>query len=265
MSKNHDCLATTARCSSEAVVQCSGAALVAQFCALSSDVVANIFCFGHLSDVLNVAGTTCRTLHHGVWAQPQFWIALGGPAFVEHLGCGTVSSLGARIVTGAFRRWFYHIEDNWCGSLEQIAECNLPVEVFHEAHDYVRGLTLEDVTCADMWRLVHVITRSMQASSASDEDASDAASAFVARCCARTDLFGHEQLTALSAELGELQERSLQEKLSTEHPEDVLDPWALADDSYSLETQPPVCGHTGRCLSASFLAVMDETSAGQAW
>lgn len=80
------------------------AGLVTLVYALPSDIVAHIFLFSHLADVLNCAGLTCRTMNLGVWQQVDFWIALGGPAFVEVLTPAAPPPMDATLVLAAFRR-----------------------------------------------------------------------------------------------------------------------------------------------------------------
>lgn len=107
----------------------------------------------------------------------------------------------------------------------------------------------------------------MERLTVSDVDAIDIAAALVARCQARQDLFDESQLDDIGATLGIVQERALQHKLDTLRPlddeEEVLDPWeweSNANLEVHKQAHAPIGGHTGRCLSLAFLAVMDDAA-----
>merc|ERR1719335_1131110 len=98
---------------------------------------------------------------------------------------------------------------------------------------------------------------------------SEAAAALVERCDRFQDVFNSSQLCSLKTELGNLQERALQQQLwSTEDLQDekILDPWSF--DSWNAnfdqyDSKPltgAYSGHQGHCLSLGFLAVMDESN-----
>lgn len=243
------------------------AGLVTLVYALPSDIVAHIFLFSHLADVLNCAGLTCRTMNLGVWQQVDFWIALGGPAFVEVLTPAAPPPMDATLVLAAFRRWVFGIEGDWSQELQRLAACELPLAALQDAHDRMQGLRRAEVPHEDISRLVSAVLHAMERLTVSDVDAIDIAAALVARCQARQDLFDESQLDDIGATLGIVQERALQHKLDTLRPlddeEEVLDPWeweSNANLEVHKQAHAPIGGHTGRCLSLAFLAVMDEAA-----
>lgn len=241
--------------------------LVALLHGLPSDVAAHIFLFSHLADVLHCAGLTCRTLQVSIWQQADFWVSLGGPAFVEVLtpAVQLPMAMSSVSVLGAFRRWVFGINGNWSQNLQDLAAFESPLTALQEAFDRIQGLQHSDVQCADITRLVHAIKHAMERLTASDNEAADLAAALVARCQARRDLFCEIELADLSTTLGATQERALQHKLDTLLPldddDEMLDPWEW-DSSTNCEVHKqvsvPIGGHTGRCLSLAFLAVMEE-------
>lgn len=266
-SKQKNLLAATLQ-ASRAVAAQQGSSLVTLAHALPSDIVAHIFLFSHLADVLNCAGLTCRTLHAGVWQQADFWVSLGGPAFMEVLTPARPLPMDASSVLAAFRRWVFGIQGGWSQDLQRLAGCESPLTALHDAHDRMQGLRQGEVPPADICRLVDAVVHAMNRLTVSDADAIDVAAALVARCRTRQDLFGQDQLSELGTTLGVIQERALQHKLDTLLPlddddDEILDPWEW-ESSANLEVHKQACapigGHTGRCLSLAFLAVMDDAA-----
>jgi len=242
-------------------------------CSLPADIVGHIFLFGDLSDVKNCVGVCSRKAYEGIWQQPEFWMALGGPVFLENFewpksALGVPAPIDPSAATvAAFRRWIYRLSGEWIQELEHLAQDETPVNFLEEVLSRIQGLRPDDVCKGEAWRVIQVVVQAMQRLQPS-ECGTDVAVALVDCCDRCQDVFNNSQLSSLKSELGNLQERALQQQLwSTEDPEDEkpLDPWSL--DSWSLdldlsESKPltGACGgHTGRCLSMGFLAVMDES------
>merc|ERR1719335_547661 len=180
-----------------AAQQGSSVGLVALLYGLPSDIAAHIFLFNHLADVLHCAGLTCRTLHFNIWQQSDFWVSLGGPAFLEIFTPAVPLPKDPSSVLGAFRRWVFRIEGDWSQGLQQLAACEPPLTALHEAFDRIQGLRHGDVPPADISRLVDAVIQAMERMAVSDVEASDVAAALVARCQTRQDLFDDSQLIEL--------------------------------------------------------------------
>jgi hypothetical protein len=244
---------------------------------LSADILANIFLFGNLSDVKNCVGVCSPQLHEGVWQQPEFWMALGGSVFLENFkfpkpasGVPAPIDLPTATIT-AFRRWVYCLDGEWIEQLERQAHDETPVTLLDEAHSRIQGLRPDDLCNGEVWRVVQVIVQAMQRLQPA-HCGIEVAVTLVETCNRCQYVFNNSQLSSLKSELGNLQERALQQQLwSTEDPEDEkpLDPWSL--DPWSLELDDcfskPLTGvhgghtgHTDRCLTMGFLAVMDESN-----
>lgn len=233
--------------------------LLVTLCGLPFDLVAHIFVFGDLGDVLHCAGSTCRALQHGIWQQPDFWVALGGPAFVEVLGSAAQSSMGVGPLRSSFRRWVFGIDAEWSQALEQHAACNPPAQTLRDFLDRIHGLHKEDASHEDICRLTRAATHAVQRLTALDFEGSDVAAALVTCCHTRKDLFCDAQLCELRTAVSSIQERVLQEKLLEEDDDDVIDPWCLSSHLPDADSNPPISSHSGKCLSLGFLAVMEES------
>lgn len=242
---------------------------------LPSDIVGHIFLFGSLSDVYNCVGVCSLRLHKGVWQQPDFWMALGGPVFLEKLDFPKSALVSAApdldpaaTTISAFRRWLYCLDGEWIEELERLALDETPEVVLEEAFSRIQGLQLGDVCDSDLWRVIQVVAQAMQRLNPA-HCSTQTAVALVECCNRRQHVFNFSQLSSLRSELGNLQERALQQQLwSTESHEDEkpLDPWTL--DTWSLDLDQydskPLTGafggHQGQCLSLGFLAIMDESN-----
>jgi len=242
--------------------------LDALLCGLPSDIVGHIFLFGNLGDVYNCVGVCSRGLHEGIWQQPDFWMALGGPVFLENFAPAPGSLDLSAVAISAFRRWVYCLDGEWIEDLERLALDDTPATLLEEAVSRVQGIRPNDVCDKDLWRVVQVVVQAMQRLQPGHGSTQTAAA--LVECCDRhRDVFNSSHLSSLKSELGNLQERALQQQLwSTEDPEDdkPLDPWSL--DSWKLDLDQydskPLAGayggHNGHCLSLGFLAVMDESN-----
>jgi len=262
------------RCKGAMVLTNGEVQLEALLCGLPADIIGHIFLFGNLSDVKNCVGVCSRELYEGVWQQPEFWMALGGPVFLENFefpkkALDVPIDPSAATITG-FRRWVYGLDGAWIEELERLAQDESPVTLLEEALNRIQGLRPEDVCNGEIWRVVQVIVQAMQHLQPA-HGGTDVAVNLV-ECCDRSqDVFNNSQLSSLKSELGNFQERVLQQQLwSTEDPEDekALDPWSLDSwsldlDDYSPNSKPLTGvygGHQGRCLQMGFLAVMDESN-----
>jgi len=264
------------------VSRCKGAEVFSQeevpfdalLCGLPSDIAGHIFLYANLGDVYNCVGVCSRGLHEGVWRQPEFWMALGGPVFLDNFDCprstlalaapGSVDPSAATV--SAFRRWVYCLDGEWVEELERLAQDESAVTLLEEAASRIQGLRPDDVCNRDLWRVVQVVAKAMQRLEPA-HSGTQAAVALVERCERCQDVFNNSQLSSLKSELGNLQERALQQQLwSTEElgDEKPLDPWSLDPWSLNLDlydSKPltgALGGHKNHCLSLGFLAVMDE-------
>jgi len=262
--------------SNQLVSRCKGAdvfserefLLDALLCGLPSDIVGHIFLFGNLSDVYNCVGVCSRGLHEGVWQQPDFWMALGGPVFLENFTSAPSLIDPSATTISAFRRWVYCLDGEWIEELERLALDDTPATLLEEAVSRIQGLRPNDVCDKDLWRVVQVVVQAMQRIQPASVGTQTAV-ALVECCDRRQDVFNSSHLSSLKSELGNLQERALQQQLwSTEDPDDekILDPWSF--DSWNAnfdqyDSKPltgAYSGHQGHCLSLGFLAVMDESN-----
>eukprot|EP00746_Dinoflagellata_sp_MGD_P071957 gnl/MRDRNA2_/MRDRNA2_29249_c0_seq1.p1 gnl/MRDRNA2_/MRDRNA2_29249_c0~~gnl/MRDRNA2_/MRDRNA2_29249_c0_seq1.p1 ORF type:complete len:342 (+),score=65.43 gnl/MRDRNA2_/MRDRNA2_29249_c0_seq1:131-1027(+) len=240
----------------------------ALLCGLPSDIVGHIFLYADLGDVYNCVGVCSRGLYEGVWQQQGFWMALGGPVFLDSVH--TPLELESAIDTvSAFRRWVHCLDGDWVGELERLAQDETPLTLLEEATSRVQGLRPDDVSNRDLWRVVQAVVKAMQRLEPAHPGPQVAAS-LVERCDRCQDVFNNSQLSSLKTELGNLQERALQQELwsaddlGDEKPLDPwsLDPWSLNLDQYddSKPLSGAFGGHRGHCLSMGFLAVMDESN-----
>jgi len=126
--------------SNQLVSRCKGAdvfserefLLDALLCGLPSDIVGHIFLFGNLSDVYNCVGVCSRGLHEGVWQQPDFWMALGGPVFLENFTSAPSLIDPSATTISAFRRWVYCLDGEWIEELERLALDDTPATLLEE-------------------------------------------------------------------------------------------------------------------------------------
>jgi hypothetical protein len=240
----------------------------ALLCGLPSDIVGHIFLYANLGDVYNCVGVCSRGLYEGVWNQPQFWMALGGPVFLDSFEQSGVELCPATHAVSAFRRWVYCLDGEWVEELERLAQDETPATLLEETANRIQGLRPDDVSNKDLWRIVQIVVKAMQHLEPA-QSGTEVATSLVERCDRCQDVFNNSQLSSLKTELGNLQERALQQQLwSTDDLRDEkpldpwsLDPWSLNLDQYdSKPLSGAFGGHGGHCLSMGFLAVMDESN-----
>lgn len=232
--------------------------IVALLCSLPLDIVAHLFLFGDLGDYFCM-GIACHALHSGIWQQPQFWVALGGPSFVDHLGSIKLWPRGPEQMAMSFRRWMFDLEGPWIQNLELLAQSENPIEMFHEALSRIQGLRQEDIASIDIWRLVHAASSAMRRISRSAD--CDVATSFAKRCRGRPDIFNGSQLEVITAELDTVQERVLEQQLwSFQEDDEKRNPWgsSIADLFDSKQTWSSIGGHESLCLSLGFQSITDD-------
>lgn len=240
---------------------------------LPLDVVAHMLLFVEPRDVFHSVGVSCLQLHADIWQQTDFWLALGGPLFVQILheaGSSTLSSsLAVGPVIGAFRRWVFGIEGSWSQGLLELADHGTPFEALSEVLSLTQGLCEGDAPDHDIWGLTKAAVIAMRRSTSCDKDSCRVATLLVRCCQKRPGVFDSAQLAELTSSLGSLQERVLQQDLNFTATLDTeqgltFDHWDVPGSDTMLiskemsATSLQVGGQQGKCLALSFLAVLEE-------
>merc|ERR1719265_1973667 len=192
---------------------------------LMPELVADVFAFTELSDVLNCAGLACRGLHNSVWRQPDFWVALGGPAFVDSL---QVADRPTSIVPmiGSFRRWVFGLDGDWSLQVEQTGSYGHPADALRSVLGYVQALQKGDASLSDIWRLVRAAESAMQRADVQDGVLMKAASELVGICAKRGDIFGSIDIKDLHTAFAAMEKRAEQRKDADERNH-----WFFSDEA----------------------------------
>jgi len=220
---------------------------------LTVDLAAEIFSFTELSDVRNCAGLACRGLHHVIWRQPDFWVGLGGPVFVDSLRLTKRPSSIVPMIR-CFRRWVFGLDGDWSLQLEQMGSASHPSDALRAVLSYVQVLQVGDADLSEIWRLVRAGENAMQRADAQDDALVEVASELVATCQKRQDIFGTIDSKDLNAALVAMEKRATQEKLADERNH-----WFFSDEAVSNEQGASNTADADlSLLSLDFLAVMDQ-------
>lgn len=220
---------------------------------LTVDLAAEIFSFTELSDVRNCAGLACRGLHNVIWRQPDFWVGLGGPVFVDSL-CLSKRPSSVVPMIRCFRRWVFGLDGDWSLQLEQMGSASHPSDALRAVLNYVQVLQVGDADLSEIWRLVRAGENAMQRADAQDDALVEVASELVATCQKRQDIFGTIDSKDLNAALVAMEKRATQEKLADERNH-----WFFSDEAVSNEQGASNTADADlSLLSLDFLAVMDQ-------
>jgi len=218
---------------------------------LTTDLAAHVFAFTELSDVLHCAGVACRSLHNTIWRQPDFWVALGGPVFVDSL-CVAERPTSIVPMIGSFRRWVFGLDGDWSSQVEQLGSLGHPSDALRSVLDYVQVLQEGDAQLTDIWRLVRAAESAMQRADVQDNVLLRVASELVATCQKRKDIFGAVDNKDLSAALVAMEKRAEQVKNADERNQ-----WFFRDEAQSNEQETWHSADANDLLSLEFLAVME--------
>lgn len=222
---------------------------------LTTELAANVFAFTELSDVLNCAGLACRGLQKSIWCQPDFWVGLGGPLFVDSL-CATGRPSTIAPMIGSFRRWVFGLDGDWSLQVEQLGSIGHAADALRSVLGYVQVLQAGDAALCDVRRLVRAAEGAMQRADGRDDKLLRVASELVDTCQKRQDIFGSIDTKDLNAALVAMEKRAEQERSTDERNH-----WFFSDE---VEPSDPRAWHASdadNCLlSLSFLAVMDQQS-----
>jgi len=218
-------------------------------CGLTTDLVADVFAFVELRDVLNCAGLACRSFHNTIWRQPDFWVALGGPVFADSL---RVVERPTSIVPmiRSFRRWVFGLDGEWSLQVEQLGSLGHPVDALRSVLGYMQVLQPGDAELSDIWRLVRSAESAMQRADVQDNVLLGVALELVDTCQKRQDIFGSVDMKDLHAAFAAMEKRAEQEKNADERNR-----WFFSDEAESDE-QGAQHG-ADDFLSLSFLAILD--------
>jgi hypothetical protein len=220
---------------------------------LTPDLAAHVFSFTELSDVLNCGGVACRGLHNAIWCQPDFWVAVGGPAFVNSFRC-TERPTSIVPMIGCFRRWVFGLDGDWSLQVEQLGSCGHPTDALRSVLGYIQVLQVGDAALSDIWRLVRAAENAMQRAEVQDKVVLSVASELVATCQKRQDILGSVDNKDLTTALEAMEKRAEKEKLVDERNH-----WFFSDETDSSEQSPwHTTNEDHNLLSLSFLAVMDQ-------
>jgi hypothetical protein len=179
--------------------------------------------FADMVDTKNTLALTCQTLYKSVWEQKDFWLALGGPCFLQESSQELQMLYSATATRSVFRRWVFGISHGWSHRFATRVEELSPGEALQDAYFLMSGLSRFDAPARDICHLVDATVRTI-GRSADDEDDS-LATALVHRCRSRTDLLGSKQIRDLEVALDEAAERAM-----LRHVQAAEDDAEFADD-----------------------------------
>jgi len=218
-------------------------------CSLTTDLVADVFAFTELRDVLNCAGLACRSFHNTIWRQPDFWVGLGGPVFIDSL-CAAERPVSIVPMIRSFRHWVFGLDGEWSLNVEQLGSIGHPADALRSVLGYVQVLQPGDAELSDIWRLVRAAENSMQRADVKDNVLLGVASELVDACQKRQDIFGSVDIKDLHAALVAMEKRAEQDNRADERNH-----WFFSDEAESNEQGTQHAADD--LLSLSFLAVMD--------
>jgi len=228
----------------------SNNALADLLCGLTTDLVADVFAFTELRDVLNCAGLACRSVHNTIWRQPDFWVGLGGPVFVDSL-CIAERPRSIVPMIRSFRRWVFGLDGEWSLNVEQLGSFGHPADALRSVLGYVQVLQPGDAELSDVWRLVRSAENAMQRADVKDNVLVGAASELLDVCQKRQDIFGSVDIKDLHAALVAMEKRAEQDKNADERNR-----WFFSDEAESNEQRTQHAADDFLSPLA-FLAVMD--------
>jgi len=240
---------------------------------LPMDLVSNMMVFVDMADSKNTLALTCRTLRKNVWDQKEFWLAFGGPCFLQESSQELKMTRSVAATRDTFRRWVFGITYGWSHQFANRVDDVSPGEALQDAYFLIAGLSRGDAPTRDICQLVDATVRAI-GRSADDEDDS-LATALVLRCRNRYDLLSSKQLRDLEVALDDAAERAMLRHIQVAEDdavyEDDFDELAEkealekdemskcpADGLFEASPEQAISSGDATWLSQRFLMVMSE-------
>jgi len=203
--------------------------------------------FVDMEDSKNTLALTCRTLCKSVWDQKEFWLAFGGPYFLQESSQELKMIHSVTATRSAFRRWVFGIGTGWSHHFVKRANELSSAAALQDAYFLLSGLSREDASARDLSRFIEATVQAIDRSTDDEDDS--LATAFVIRSRSRADLLGSKLLRDLEEALDDAAERAILRHIQT-----AEDDAEYEDDFNELaEKDEPVKIHTSKCAEDGLL------------
>jgi len=236
------------------------------------ELLSNMMTFVDMADAKNTLALTCWTLCKSVWDQKEFWLAFGGPYFLQESSQELKMMHSVTATRSAFRRWVFDIMPCWSHHFATRANELSSAAAIQDAYFLLSGLSREDASAADLSRFIDATIQAINRSTDDEDDS--LATAFVVRSRSRADLLGSKLLRDLEHALDDAAERAILRHIQTaeDDAEDKDDFDELAEQDEPVKIKTSECSEDGLLkardgvisdadatwLSQRFLMVMSE-------